>query len=48
MKEIIHQLYYETPTEKINTIKEIRKMWEEIEEQNTSDIEFNILCENDE
>ena len=40
--------YYETPTEKINTIKEIRKMWEEIEEQNTSDIEFNILCENDE
>lgn len=40
--------YYETPTEKINTIKEIRKMWEEIEEQKTSDIEFNIICENDE
>ena len=40
--------YYETPTEQINTIKEIRKMWEEIEEQNTSDIEFNILCKNDE
>ena len=40
--------YYETPTEKINTIKEITKMWKEIEEQNTSDIEFNILCENDE
>lgn len=40
--------YYETPTEKINTIKEIRKMWKEIEEQDTSDIEFNILCENGE
>ncbi len=39
--------YFEIPTEKINTIKEIRKIWEEIEEQNTSDIEFNILCEND-
>ena len=36
--------YYETPTEQINTIKEIRKMWEEIEEQNTSDIEFNECC----
>lgn len=23
--------YYETPTQKINTIKEIRRMWEEIE-----------------
>ena len=34
--------------EYLNTIKEIRKMWEDIEEQNTSDIEFNILCENDE
>ena len=34
--------------EYLNTIKEIRKMWEEIEEQNTSDIEFNILCKNDE
>ena len=40
--------YYETPTEEINTIKEVRKMWEEIEEQDTSDIEFNILCKNDE
>ena len=40
--------YYETPTEKVNTIKEITKMWKEIEEQNTRDILFNILCENDE
>ena len=40
--------YYETPTEKINTIKKVRKMWKEIEEQNTSDIGFNILCKNDE
>lgn len=40
--------YYETPQEKIDTIKEIRKMWEEIKNQNTSDIEFNILCQNNE
>ncbi len=38
--------YYETPAEKINTINEISKMWEEIKDQNTSDIKFNILCEN--
>lgn len=38
--------YYETHVEKINTINEISKMWEEIKAQNTSDIKFNILCEN--
>lgn len=38
--------YYETPKEKINTIKEIEKMWKEIKEQNTNNIEFNILCQN--
>ncbi len=38
--------YYESPTEKIEDIKEIRKVWEEIKEQNMSNIEFNILCEN--
>lgn len=40
--------YYETPKEKINTIKEIEKMWEEIKEQKTNNIEFNILCQNNE
>lgn len=40
--------YYETPKEKINTIKEIEKMWEEINEQKTNNIEFNILCQNNE
>ena len=40
--------YYETPTDKISTIKEIEKMCKWIEEQNTSDIDFNILCENNE
>ena len=39
-------IYYETPTTKINA-KEIRKMWEEIKEQNTSKIKFQILCENE-
>ena len=40
--------YYETPKEKINTIKEIEKMGEEIKEQKTNNIEFNILCQNNE
>lgn len=40
--------YYETPTMKISNIKEVRKMWQEIQDQNTSNIEFKILCENDE
>ena len=35
--------YYETPTTKINTMQEIQQMWEEIESQNTDNIEFNIL-----
>ena len=38
----------ETREDSRKILKEIRKMWEEIEEQDTSDIEFNILCENDE
>lgn len=38
--------YYETPTTKINTMQEIQQMWEEIESQNTDNIEFNILCQN--
>ena len=38
--------YYETPTLKINTIQEIKQMWEEIESQNTDNI--NIICQNDE
>lgn len=37
--------YYETPTMKINNI---RKMWDEIKEQNTNDIEFNIICVDEE
>ncbi len=40
--------YYETPTLKINTIQEVKQMWEEIESQNTDNIEFNIICQNDE
>ena len=40
--------YYETPAEKINTINEISKMWEEIKEQNTSKLEFDIICKNNE
>lgn len=40
--------YYESPIEKINNMKKIREIWEEIKRQNTNDIEFNILCENDE
>ncbi len=40
--------YYESPTEKIEDMKEIRKVWEEIKKQNTNNIEFNILCKNNE
>ena len=40
--------YYETPTTQINTMQEIQQMWEEIESQNTDNIEFNILCQNEE
>ena len=40
--------YYETHTTKINTMQEIQQMWEEIESQNTDNIEFNILCQNEE
>ena len=39
--------YYETPKVKVDT-KNIQPIWEEIKEQNTSDISFDILCENDE
>lgn len=40
--------YYETPTIKINTIQEIKQMWEEIGCQNADNIKFNIICQNDE
>ena len=40
--------YYETPKIKVNDIEEIRLMWEEIKEQNTNDIKFYIVCENNE
>ena len=39
--------YYETPKEKING-RNIELVWEEIKGQNTNNITFNILCENDE
>ena len=38
--------YYETPVLQIDN-KNIRKIWEEIKEQNTNNIMFNIICEND-
>ena len=34
--------YYETPNEKIT---DIRKVWEEIKNQDTENIEFTILCQ---
>lgn len=40
--------YYETPKVKVNTIEEIKLIWKEIEEQNTNDIDFKIICENNE
>lgn len=38
-------IYYETPKMKINGINNIRKIWKEIKDQNTSNIELNILCQ---
>ena len=29
-------------------MQEIKEMWEEIESQNTDNIEFNIICQNEE
>lgn len=40
--------YYETPVMKIDNIKKIKTMWEEIKEQNTEDIQFEIICKSDE
>lgn len=53
VKQIMQQFdenieYYETPIMKVNGIKEIESMWEEIKEQNTRDVEFNIICQDDE
>lgn len=31
----------------INTKQEIKEMWEEIESQNTDNIRFNIICQNE-
>lgn len=39
--------YYESPNMKIVGINNIKKMWEEIKEQNTSNIEYRVLCESD-
>lgn len=39
-------IYYEMPKEKVNSIRDIRQMWEEIKEQNTDNIELDILCIN--
>lgn len=39
--------YYETPNMKIEGINNIKEMWEEIKGQNTSNIDYKILCESD-
>lgn len=53
IKEIINLFdndveYYETPNKKIEDIKEVELLWEEIKSQTTSNIDFNILCKSDE
>lgn len=41
-------IYYESPKIKVNSIAEVKEQWQDIKEQNTSNIEFKILCtEND-
>lgn len=37
-------VYYENPKMRLASISEIRKIWEEIKEQNVDSIEFKILC----
>ena len=39
-------IYYENPKVKVDNIDSVRTMWEEINDQDTSHIEFNILCQN--
>ena len=36
--------YYETPNMKLKDIDEVKSMWQEIKNQNTSNIELKILC----
>lgn len=37
-------VYYETPKMKISSFNEVKKIWEEIKNQNTDKIDFKILC----
>lgn len=37
-------IYYETPTEKLNSIKDVKTAWSEIKNQTTIDITYKILC----
>ena len=37
--------YYEIPNMKLKDIDEVRSMWQEIKNQNTSNIELKVLCQ---
>lgn len=40
-KEVI---YYETPNTKLNSFEEVQQVWEEIKDQNKINIEYKVLC----
>ena len=39
-------IYYENPKVKVDNIDSVRTMWEDIYDQDTSNIEFKVLCQN--
>jgi len=39
--------YYEEPNNRLTSFKEVKQVWEEIKNQNTTNISYKILCINE-